>query len=108
MLKYLGPHPHLPPHIQADGNLIRQLLTLQHNACAICKRPFGGAGPIPQTPGWRREAHVDLDHSHDTGRVRGLLCTRCNRNLGWFESLSAAVLAYVAPGHDWTLPPPAA
>jgi hypothetical protein len=44
------------------------LLVEQGGGCAICKRP-------PKT---RR---LDTDHDHKTGRVRGLLCHRCNRAL---------------------------
>lgn len=46
------------------------LLAGQGGACAIC-----GAPPPPH----RRLA---VDHCHDTGRVRGLLCGHCNRALG--------------------------
>lgn len=49
--------------------------------CEICAAPFVGAPHI--------------DHSHDTGKVRGLLCTRCNVGLGMFRDnpkfLQAAV-----------------
>lgn len=48
-----------------------KLLLLQKKCCAICKRS-------------REEIEQDfhVDHDHDTGEVRGLLCKRCNRILG--------------------------
>lgn len=45
-----------------------RLLTKQNGVCAICGRP-------PKT----RKLHID--HDHKTGRIRGLLCVRCNRAL---------------------------
>lgn len=49
-----------------------RMLMEQHGVCAIC----GG------TDGTRKLA---VDHDHETGRVRGLLCTRCNVGLGYFR-----------------------
>jgi Autographiviridae endonuclease VII len=43
-----------------------ELAARQGGVCAICGRP-------PKT---RR---LDIDHDHETMRVRGLLCHRCNR-----------------------------
>lgn len=43
----------------------------QHNMCAICGHPNQGSRPLC------------VDHDHNTGKVRGLLCHRCNRLLGW-------------------------
>ncbi len=45
-----------------------RLFAKQGGGCAICGNP-------PKT---RR---LDVDHDHKTGRVRGLLCHRCNRAL---------------------------
>ena len=45
-----------------------RLLEAQGGGCAIC-------GAKPKT----RRLHVD--HDHATGKVRGLLCHRCNRAL---------------------------
>lgn len=45
-----------------------RLLAAQGGHCALC----------PNTPKTRR---LHVDHDHATGRVRGLLCYRCNRAL---------------------------
>lgn len=57
-------------------------LDAQQGLCAICKQSM------------RR---VCIDHDHATGRVRDLLCHRCNISLHWIENLSyrAAALAYL-------------
>ena len=48
---------------------VEHLLSLQSGRCAIC------GSPDPQ--------HVD--HDHESGRVRGLLCFNCNGGLGQFK-----------------------
>ena len=45
----------------------------QDGVCKICSK----ADPINQ--------HLAVDHCHTTGKVRGLLCTPCNKALGLFE-----------------------
>src|SRR5262249_33589337 len=46
-------------------------LASQNGACAICKK----------TP---KRRLLCIDHCHETGKVRGLLCTLCNAALGAF------------------------
>ncbi len=46
------------------------MLSIQDNRCAICGT---------DNPG-QRSFHVD--HCHDTGKVRGLLCGNCNSGIG--------------------------
>ncbi len=43
----------------------------QRGACGICERPFR------HTP--------CIDHCHATGTVRGLLCSKCNVGLGYYD-----------------------
>jgi len=61
------------------------LLAKQEGRCAVCRG-------IPET-------RMPVDHDHNTGRVRGLLCQNCNRALGLMgdnvEALRRAV-AYLS------------
>lgn len=56
----------------------------QGRGCAICGRPRSG------------KRHLCVDHDHKTGRVRGLLCARCNSFLGWLELHGDAAEKYLA------------
>jgi hypothetical protein len=60
------------------------LVLAQLNLCAICLRYFG------------KQLHVD--HDHRTGRIRGLLCGKCNKAIGLLEDqpgLAAAAGKYL-------------
>lgn len=48
------------------------MLESQSGTCAICSR----------TPDQERYKRLNVDHCHDTGKVRGLLCTPCNHAIG--------------------------
>lgn len=58
------------------------LISAQNGCCAVC----GGSGD-------GKPWHVD--HCHDTGKVRGILCALCNRGIGHFRE-SAALLRAAA------------
>lgn len=69
-----------------------QMLAAQGGRCAICRR-----APDENERGRR----LAIDHCHDTGRVRGLLCTLCNVGIGALgddaERLAAAI-SYLTEG----------
>lgn len=50
-----------------------KLLTKQKGVCAICRGINTGK---------KRRRPLDVDHCHITGKVRGLLCNKCNTALG--------------------------
>jgi Recombination endonuclease VII len=67
-----------------------QRLKEQNGRCALCrgKESYGRSG------------HLHVDHDHETGRIRGLLCYRCNSALAQFgdnaEGIQKAI-AYLNP-----------
>lgn len=56
------------------------LLAEQGGVCAICLKPESYIDSRTGNP--RR---LSVDHDHATGKVRGLLCGRCNRMLGYIN-----------------------
>jgi hypothetical protein len=56
----------------------------QGNKCAICGRPQDWTS-------WRTRLFVD--HCHETGAVRGLLCSNCNKGIGMFGESTGTVRA---------------
>jgi hypothetical protein len=62
-----------------------QMLADQGGKCLICEA--SQAGNVGQA--------FAVDHCHETGRVRGLLCIKCNSRLGWFEANDSRIAAYL-------------
>lgn len=60
----------------------KEMQSAQNNLCAICKKAPSGK-------------RLHIDHCHKTGKIRGLLCYKCNVGIGYFndseEMLTAAI-----------------
>lgn len=56
-----------------------EMLENQGGGCAICARKSPGNG--------KGDQYFDVDHCHETGKVRGLLCRQCNVLLGQLAKL---------------------
>lgn len=57
------------------------LYDAQDGACALCGKTDGAAREAVGERYW-----LHIDHDHETGRVRGLLCFACNNGLGFFST----------------------
>lgn len=81
-----------------DPATFGRILARQNNACAVCQRPFG-------VEGGARSQHVD--HCHDTGAVRGLLCAACNSIEGKFRALGLTPMQFAERLQAYLDNPPA-
>lgn len=56
-----------------------QMLREQGGVCAVCDQP-------EKTMVWGKSiSHLVVDHDHQTGEIRGLLCCACNLRVGRLE-----------------------
>lgn len=96
----MGVHSYCKPCNSANNRLWRigltqeqydQMVADQDGLCAICDEP-------PTADDNPRTSVLHIDHDHATGKVRQLLCWRCNCGLGNFADdidRMAAALAYL-------------
>lgn len=61
-----------------DEETYRAMIKTHSNKCAIC----GEEETLVQKGKLTR---LSIDHCHSTGKVRGLLCSRCNHGIGEFR-----------------------
>lgn len=64
-----------------------RMLEAQRHCCAICGDAL-------------RPCSTHIDHDHATGRVRGVLCSRCNQGIGLLresQTILAAAAEYLKP-----------
>lgn len=73
----------------------QELLVKQGHKCAIC-----GSNDAQSE---RTSGKLFIDHCHTTGKVRGLLCSKCNHALGQFnddETLLFKAVDYLRSNKD--------
>ena len=56
---------------------LRAIYQAHNGLCDICGNPPNLKRPL-----------LNIDHNHNTGEVRGLLCTPCNIGVGWAEKFA--------------------
>lgn len=81
MFKNYGIHP----------NEYNEKLKSQNNVCAICKQPETS---LYHNDPWRVKK-LSVDHCHKTGKIRELLCQRCNHFLGRVEENTEILQAMI-------------
>ena len=89
---------HRKAHLKANFGLTLEeydmRLSSQNGVCAICGNPETSLrrGSIKS---------LDVDHNHETGQIRGLLCSACNASLGLMREDPARLEAMIRYIEVW-------
>lgn len=78
---------HLKIHFNMTPEQFNQILLQQNNRCAICEESLLNS----------RRGRI-VDHSHVTGKVRGIVCHKCNVGIGMLRDnilIVRSALAYL-------------
>lgn len=67
-----------------------KMFSEQNGCCAMCGKHQSEC---------KQSLHVD--HDHQTGEVRGLLCFSCNGKLGWYEKNKEAIENYLGDRNEF-------
>lgn len=81
---YCGPCRNLRQRYNLDVPKRIKLLESQGGRCKVCKREITFNGTAGQYA-------ACIDHNHETGVVRGVLCGVCNSWIGYIENEKIAI-----------------
>lgn len=73
------------------------MLIKQNHCCAICDKHES------QNVVGNKTIRLAVDHCHDTGKIRGLLCDVCNTSIGKFKhsaELLQKAISYIQSAHN--------
>lgn len=76
-----------------DVQTIHALYEAQQGRCGVCSKDM---------PAWP-STRTHVDHDHESGKVRGLLCSSCNRYEGWVRRYGTRLQQYLADPPAQTL-----
>lgn len=68
---------HLTSNYNITNDDYNKLLESQNGVCGICGKTESEVS--------KRNTYLCVDHDHDTNKVRGLLCSKCNRGIGLLQ-----------------------
>jgi hypothetical protein len=77
--------------------LYNELYAAQEGLCALCCKP-----ETIKLKSSFKTSNLAVDHCHSTGKIRGLLCFRCNTALGQIqkENLAVKIVKYLGESNE--------
>jgi hypothetical protein len=92
--KIANPHAVKEAHLRSNYGLTLAGYDTMYSACGglceICNEPMSHL--LSDAPS---SAKACVDHCHSTGKVRGLLCHRCNKSLAFLETFGKSATTYL-------------